>query len=291
MIKRFGFTPILGWSVSRYDKFLSCKRRYYYDYYAKYDKVYQRKQIEKLKKLTSIPLEIGNTVHQVIKVLLDRLLKSEEVVNVARFLDFTKRKTEENCCSKTFAEVYYNEVNGINADELLDKVQDALNNFLKSERYNWLTTKALSNKTDWIIEPPGYGEARLSGMKIYCKVDFLFPVGDAIYIIDWKTGKRDEEKHKKQLLGYVSWASFHLDKDPIKIIPTIAYLKPSYEEVQMKFNEYDIQNFAIQIKEETEEMYSLCSNIEENIPRDKEEFTKTTNIKVCDYCNYRELCR
>lgn len=291
MIKRFGFTPILGWSVSRYDKFLSCKRRYYYDYYAKYDKVYPRKQIEKLKKLTSIPLEIGNTVHQVIKVLLDRLLKSEEVVNVARFSDFTKRQTEENCCSKTFAEVYYNEVSGINADELLDKVQDALSNFLKSERYNWLTTKALSNKTDWIIEPPGYGEARLSGMKIYCKVDFLFPVGDAIYIIDWKTGKRDEEKHKKQLLGYVSWASFHLDKDPVKIVPTIAYLKPSYEEVQMKFNEYDIQDFAIQIKEETEEMYSLCSNIEENIPRDKEEFTKTTNIKVCNYCNYRELCK
>lgn len=291
MIKRFGFTPILGWSLSRYDKFCSCKRRYYYDYYAKYDRDYPGEQIEKLKKLTSIPLEIGNIVHQVITVLLERLLKSEEVVNVTRFLDFTKRKTEEHYRSKTFMEVYYNEVSDINTAELFNKIQNALKNFLNSERYNWLTTKALFNKTNWIIEPPGYGEARLSGMKIYCKVDFLFPVDDIIFIFDWKTGKRNEEKHKKQLLGYTSWASFHLGKDPVKIFPTIAYLRPSYEEVQMKFNEYDVQDFAGQIKEETEEMYSMCSNTEENIPKDKREFTKTTNIKVCNYCNYRELCR
>ena len=37
MLKQFEFTPILGWSASRYDTFKSCQRRYYYTYYAKYD--------------------------------------------------------------------------------------------------------------------------------------------------------------------------------------------------------------------------------------------------------------
>ena len=35
--EKFDYTPILGWSVTRYDKFLTCKRQYYYEYYGKYD--------------------------------------------------------------------------------------------------------------------------------------------------------------------------------------------------------------------------------------------------------------
>lgn len=289
-IRRFEYTPILGWSVSRYGKFLLCKRQYYYDYYAKYDKVFPRQKIEELKRLTSIPLEIGNIVHHIIKGLLERLLKSEKPIDKTRFLDFAKRKTEELCGSKTFMEIYYNEITNINTDELFDRIQNSLNNFLNSNRYNWLTKEAISDKKDWLIEPPGYGETRINEMKVYCKVDFLFPIDNDIYIIDWKTGKR-EEKHKKQLLGYVSWSSYHFEKDPIGIIPIIAYLQPSYEEIEMKFDESDIQDFAIQIKKEREEMYSFCSNVEENIPKDKEEFIKTTNTVVCDYCNYRELCK
>lgn len=290
-IRRFEYTPILGWSVSRYGKFSLCKRQYYYDYYAKYDKVFPRQKIDELKRMTSIPLEIGNIVHHIIKGLLERLLKSEKPIDKTRFLNFAKRKTEELCSSKTFMEIYYNEITNINTDEVFDKIQNSLNNFLNSDRYNWLTKKAISHKENWLIEPSRYGEARMNGMKVYCKVDFLFPLNDDIYIIDWKTGKPDEEKHRKQLLGYVSWSSYHFEKDPTVIIPIIAYLQPSYEEIEMKFTEPDIQSFAIQIKKEREEMYSFCSDVEENVPKDKEEFIKTTSTVVCGYCNYRELCK
>jgi len=290
-IKKFEFTPILGWSVSRYDKFTLCKRYYYYDYYAKYDGVYPREKIEELKRLTSIPLEIGNIVHKVIRKFLERLLKSEEKIDESRFMGFVKGKTDEYCQSKKFMEVYYNEVNDINPDELFAEIQNALDNFLNSSGHDWLIKKAVVNKNNWLIEPPGYGETRLNEMKVYCKVDFLFPVADEIYIIDWKTGKRIEEKHKKQLLGYASWASYHFEIEPTKINSIVAYLRPSYEEIKMKFNEDDIQEFAIQVKKETEEMYSFCHNVEENIPKDKEEFIQTTNINICKYCNYRELCR
>jgi len=288
MIKRFNYIPILGWSVSRYDKFKLCRRQYYYEYYAKYDKAYAK--IKELKKLTSNPLAIGIVVHDIISVLLDRLLKSEEAIDEGRFLGFAKRKIEKYCKENTFFEVYYNENSRVNPDELFDETKKDLMNFLNSNRYKWLRTKAINNKDNWIIEPTGYGEFRLNDMKVYCKVDFLFPIEDETYIIDWKTGKLDNEKHRKQLLGYVSWASYNLNIGSESINPIVAYLKPSYREIKMRFNEYDLQDFILQVREETEKMYSLCSNVEENIPEDKKKFIKTENKRICAYCNYRELC-
>ncbi|MEY3127310.1 MAG: hypothetical protein RL273_1487, partial [Bacteroidota bacterium] len=44
-------------------------------------------------------------------------------------------------------------------------------NLIKSERFDWI--KARSNKSDWIIEPYGYGETRIKELKAYFKVDFL----------------------------------------------------------------------------------------------------------------------
>ena len=56
-IKEFEYTAILGWSSTRYDIFSECKRKYYYQYYAKFDKEYQKHNIDFLKGLTSIPME------------------------------------------------------------------------------------------------------------------------------------------------------------------------------------------------------------------------------------------
>lgn len=242
MVRNFDYTQILGWSLSRYERFLLCKRQYYYEYYGDYDKEYPKEKITFLEGLTSIPLEVGSIVHDVIRVLLERLLKTQKAIDIKRFWDFTNRKTIEICQKKTFSEVYYKEVDRIDTNELFKDIQNTLQRFLESPRFNWLIKKAISSKERWLIEPSGYGEARLNGMKVYCKVDFLFPLNDEIYIIDWKTGKRSIEKHKKQLLGYVSWASYHLKKDPAKIVPIIVYLRPSYDELLMRFNEYDLQD-------------------------------------------------
>lgn len=288
MIKKFKFTPILGWSTSRYEKFKLCKRQYFYEYYGKYDKEYPT--INKLKKLTSIPLSKGAIVHNVIKILLERLLKSEQEIDEGRFLEFSKTLTNRYCEEKTFFEEYYKEVLKVNPDKLYKDIKKYLTNFIKSKRLKWIKTEAIKNKENWVIEPPGYGEFRVLDMKLYCKVDFLFPIDDNYYIIDWKTGKLDNIKHKKQLLGYALWASYNFKINPESIIPIIAYLRPIYKEIKMKFNESDIKDFINEIKEETEEMYSLCKNIEENIPKDKEEFIKKENKKICKYCNYKEVC-
>ena len=53
LLKKFDFTPILGWSVSRYDTFKTCRRRYYYTYYAKFDPEFSADRINRLKQMTN----------------------------------------------------------------------------------------------------------------------------------------------------------------------------------------------------------------------------------------------
>ncbi len=289
-IKRFPYTPVLGWSVSRYDKFKTCKRQYYYDYYGKHDTEFTRKEIYKLKDLTSVPLEIGSIVHDVIRVLLNRLKKTAKAIDRDRFFDYAKRTATNYCQKKKFAEVYYKETETVDAVDVYTSVEGCLKNFLDNERYRWIFTEAVPKIDRWIIEPPGYGEARINNLKVYCKVDFLFPVGDTIYILDWKTGKPHAEKHRNQLLGYAAWASYHFDHDPAMIVPIIAYLQPVYKETVTEFNEFDIEEFSLQIEEQTLEMQNFCEDVEENIPKEKSEFPKTKIKRICDYCNYRELC-
>ena len=289
-IKQFGFTPILGWSASRYDTFSACKRQYFYHYYAKYDRDYPRQRIDTLKRMTTMPLETGNIVHDVMEVLLQRLLKTDEAIHIDRFHDYTRRRTEEYCAKKVFAEAYYGEMIHIDIEDIFNRVQTCLKNFLSGERFDWIMRKAIRTRENWIIEPGGYGETKIDGMKAYCKVDFLFPLENKIFILDWKTGKHKDKRHRKQLLGYASWASFHLSRNPSDIVPIVAYLQPTYHEKNLLFNEFDIQEFTVQVRKETDEMYAYCRNVPENIPRDKAEFMKTENRNICAYCNFRELC-
>ena len=289
-LKRFEFTPILGWSASRYDIFSGCKREYFYEYYGKYDPVHSRQKIDRLKYLTSVPLETGNIVHDVIKAVLQRLRKSEADFDAERFRQFVRSMTEEQCRAKTFLEVYYKEVERIGSEDLLPKIERCVDSFLNSPRYDWIKKAAISTRDQWVIEPPGYGEARIDGLKVYCKVDFLFPAEDRIVIVDWKTGKEDEDKHLKQLTGYAAWAAYHLDRGAADVTPIVAYLQPEYREVEIAPTDADLFAFRERIERETKEMYAFCRDIEENLPLGKSSFPTTMNLGTCRFCNFQELC-
>ena len=289
-IKEFEYTAILGWSSTRYDIFSECKRKYFYQYYAKFDKEYQKHNIDFLKGLTSIPMEIGNISHDVVKEVLERLKKSTAPVDKHKFEAYVKNIAQSRT-KKNFFEVHYKVQEKIDPDQLFRKTYASLNNFLESERFEWIKESAISEMDKWIIEPEGYGESRLDGLKLYCKVDFMFPSGEKIIILDWKTGKKNEKKHSKQLVGYAAWASFHLDRKASDIEPIIVYLHPQYEEISLNITDAELMEYKERILRETKEMYGYCSNFEENIPLDKEEFPMLEDTTICKYCNYKEFCQ
>ena len=294
MLKRFPFSPILGWSVSRFDTFSFCKRKYYYTYYGKFDREFPIAKITQLKNLTTEALSIGSLAHDVIEAILKRLQKSTDVIDETRMKGFVKAQVQKYMLDKVFSEVYYKEKEEIDEAYLIESVFNAVMIFVRSERFEWIRQLPDSSKQQWIIEPDGYGETRIKtdrgDLKAYCKVDFMLPDGKDIYILDWKTGKADEFKHRKQLIGYSLFASFHFENKFDRIIPILAYLKDGYSEVIPQISEMDIENFKSDMIGDIRAMQNMNVDIENNTPVAKNEFTLTESEGKCKYCEFRELC-
>jgi hypothetical protein len=289
-LNKFPFTAILGWSASRYDKFKVCQRQYYYDYYAKnHDFEIEKKELLRLKQLTSVALEIGNIFHDVVKAILERLVKSPINIDRDKLKIWAKKLAVDYCKKKEFFEVYYKQLEEINTEEISNTVLEYLDRLLDSERFKWILDNAVQQSKDWMIEPDGFGETRINGLKAYCKVDFLMPLGDKIYIFDWKTGKEDELKQRKQLAGYTSFACSHYEKTADDVICIIYFLKENKEKI-VTFTPDEILSFSESILTETQEMYQFTNDINKNIPKSKESFEKTIQTRICDFCNYKGIC-
>lgn len=286
----FPYTAILGWSISRYEVFDKCKRHYFYQYYSKHVPGVPHYKMALLRDLTSVPLEIGNVVHDVIEAFLKRLQKSDTDIDEQRFFRYARRLTDDYFSKKTFIETYYGQAASIDMEKAYAKIDACLKNFIGSPCYAWIFMKALRSKDDWMIEPAGFGETRLEGLKAYCKMDFLMPVDGDVYILDWKTGAKDAAKHAAQLKGYAAAASNNFGIPWDRIFPKIVYLHPLYDELEFQLDRDGYGAFIATIKEQTRRMYACCGNIEENIPNLIDAFPLSPSPATCRQCRYQELC-
>ena len=286
----YPYTPILGWSISRYEVFEKCKRQYFYTYYSKYVPETPRYKMAQLRDLTSVPLEIGNVVHDVLEAFLKRLQKSDSDIDEQRFFTFARQKTAEYFSRKTFIETYYGQITAIDMQKAHAKIEACLRNFIGSPAYSSIFMKAIVNKENWMIEPGGYGKTRLDGMKAYCKMDFLIPVDEDIYILDWKTGARDEAKHGAQLKGYAAAASHNFGIQWERIFPKIVYLYPVYDELELRLDSNGYEALMQTIRSQTAKMTERCSNVEENVPLPIDAFPLEPSPSACRQCRYQGLC-
>lgn len=286
---RYPYTPQLGWSTTRSETFHSCRRRYFFQYYAKYDPEIPLERIQLLRGLSNIPMTIGSAVHEVLAVLLRRLLRSGEPIDTERFWRHVDRTIRELLTFTSLMEVHYGERAVPEPGELLEPVRACLESVLASERYSWLRDH-LPADPPYLIEPPGYGEARLQGLKIYAKVDVLIQVGGETLILDWKTGRQDPAKHGRQLLGYAAWAEHNLQIRAEQIRCLVAYLLPEYVEIEKQPSRAELVALASEVAAEIEEMQAFCQSPELNIPLAKEAFPLTEDSRTCRHCQFRELC-
>jgi len=289
--KKYPFTKKLGWSISRYEIFQTCPRKYYYTYYPRFVSDVSPAMVKQLKALTTVPLEIGNTFHDLIEAFLRRLQKNDSQIDEARFYEYGKKLALSYIESKTFLEVYYKKTNSVDTEFVFQRVETLIRNFLQSPVFQWICMKAITHKDDWVIEPEGYGETRLGGdLKAYCKMDFLFPLEDETVILDWKTGKRDEYKHRSQLIGYAYAAAENFGLNKQRIFPKIVYLYPEFSEFEIQIQPDDYEQFIENARRQTEQMQSMCIDPENNIPREIEAFVKMPSAAACKNCNFQQLC-
>jgi hypothetical protein len=294
-IRKFEYTDVLGWSYTRFSNFNSCKRKYYYEYYRKWD-TSNIVLINTLRNLTTVPLEIGNISHKLIYKILRRLQLKSEKIDHPTFFDYAYKEAFRIFEQKEFEDVYYKLRENVDFEnEIYPLVRKSLENFLNSDRFQWILEEALIYKENWYLpseedEEKDFGECRINNMKAYCKVDFMFPIEEELHILDWKTGKKDYKKHYIQMNGYVGWANFHFKTNLELIKPNIAYLLPNYSEESVDIKEFDLDVFIARIRRETDEMYEYCEIPETNTPIEKERFPMISNLSVCRHCKYRQLC-
>ncbi|MDR0304111.1 MAG: PD-(D/E)XK nuclease family protein [Chitinispirillales bacterium] len=292
----YPFTKMLGWSNSRYDLFCQCKRKYLYFYYPASFANLEAK-VKELKKLTTIPLEIGNLYHDMMEVFLERLQKSDSPINEEKLFGFVDDLCEKKLSQKVFFENYYKTCT-VDFGKINEKVKFCMKNFLISPILNFLNSIEMPQRQSFLIEAGSkmngkkyFGETRINGLKAFCKMDFIFIRDEKVYIIDWKTGKKDENKHTKQLLAYALAAKgLNSEIKSGEIFPKSVYVSETYGELALEATDEKLADFAESVRNETEEMQSFCLNVEENIPLPVESFEKTPNESVCKMCEFRELC-
>ena len=288
-MKKFPFTSILGWSSSRYDVFSTCKRKYYYRYYAKHDTDFSLGQISRLKQLTTVPLTVGSITHDVIETLLKRLQKSDADIDTSRLKGHIAKMVEDTIQKSEFFEIYYQKQEELDKESMVEAIYKCLQLFIESDRYAWINQQPMEQRHKWVIEPPGFGETRINDLKAYCKVDCMIPTDEGVFIFDWKTGKNDVAKHRKQLIGYSLYAhnNFgHAEKD---IRAFLVYLKDEFDEAELELQEGEVNQFYDTLADDTTEMQSYCTDVDKNTPKGKDEF-EMIDSGLCAYCEFKELC-
>jgi len=281
---------ILGWSASRYDCFSLCRRQYFYQYYGlKFTDFLTREKVAVLKKLVSGPLFVGQVAHDLIAKVLRRLQSNPEEIEKAKFFAYCDKIIEQSFKENSFLEEYYGQKH-IKLEELKSDIHKVLEDFFATRWFSWIRESALENRKSWLVEPGDFGLCCVGGLKAYCKVDFAFPLGETIYVLDWKTGKSDEIKHRKQLLGYVHYVMEHYKVPAQAVKAGLAYVGRENRELETEFDSSEVEEFKTQLSRETDEMYRYCLDVQENVPLGIEHFTPCNKPNVCRQCNYQEVC-
>ncbi len=288
-LKTYDYSSILGWSFSRYSLFNTCKRKYFYNYYPRKDKDFDFKTISLFKELKSIPLAIGDLSHTIIGKILTRIEDDQTEINIPVLEKRISSQVQYFLDNNNFLETRLDSNVEINFRQLQPKILEVVHNFLNSERFDWLKKAARVSDDSWLVESTGYGETRIDELKAYIKIDFLFKKEGDWFVFDWKSGK-EKAAHKFQLIGYAAWVNKSLGFDLKAIKPIISYLHPEYKEITIPISKDDIDSFSLTLKEQTVEMQSFCSDIENNIPLEKSNFPLLDVRAVCSHCNFQELC-
>lgn len=280
-----------SWSVSRHDCFATCRRRYFYSYYAAPDDA----EIQRLKRLSALPLWAGSVVHETIEKVLksyDRLptdVEQEALVRSAVHSQMLGEWRESEAGSlrfRLFEHEYQVPVDPEDKKIAVGTVMRSLRNFFKSEtlrqafaagRERWLTVEDLVS-------------FKVGETAVYLRMDLAYRADDGrVVIVDWKTGRGEGRFNEVQLAGYALCAVEHgWVQEPEQILTELAYLAiPRY--VRRSVDRAKLAHARSFIAKSARNMKALLLDPASNLAR-LEDFPMIDRPRVCRRCNYRRLC-
>jgi hypothetical protein len=280
-----------SWSVSRHDSFESCRRRYFYSYYA----AEGDPEIKRLKKLSALPLWAGSLVHEEIETFLkghDTLpseLEQQAIVHAAvhgQMLADWKDSEAGSLRFRLFEHEYQVPVEAEDKKLAVGIVMRSLRNFFKSPtladafstgRKNWLSVEDLASFD-------------VGGTEVLLRMDLAYRRSDGrVVIVDWKTGRGEGRFSEVQLAGYALYAARQgWVASPEEIETELAYLAiPRY--VRRAIDTQKLERARAFIEESAARMKTLLLDPVLNLAR-LEDFPMIDRPQRCRRCNFRRLC-
>ena len=272
--------------------FRSCLRAYYFGYYGKrFLSGDDAKLWRRLNDLSLVAFVKGKCVHGAVEEIIgglqqDRLLEVDRAVGRAR--DAFRLSLE----STPLVEDYYG--GGVGEEALAGHLEDvgvSVRSFYDSRWPGLLLDTPLWERRGWIVEPPGFGEFRLDGMKAYAIPDLMFQhKREGWYIVDWKTGKARREENLRQVETYIMFANDIYNIPTQDITGVVEYLMlPDEEPAIVHGSEVDAMGLREKVHRELSEMESMLVDVEGNKPKDISCFEKNVG-EGCGWCKWREIC-
>ena len=279
------------WSVSRHDSFHTCRRRYFYAYYASQEDP----EIQRLKRLSALPLWAGSVVHETIEQVLktrETIPSPEEqeaIVRAAVHGQMLGEWRESEAGSprfRLFEHEYGTTVEPEDKKIAVGTVMRSLRHFFRSEtlrlayaagRERWLSVEDLVS-------------FHVDDVEVFLRMDLAYRTPEGrVVIVDWKTGRAEGRLNDLQLAGYAlsaverGWVS-----SPEEIETELAYLvHPRYRRRVVDARRLEAARAFI--RKSAGDMKALLLDPLANLAR-LEDFPMIDRPRICRRCNFRRLC-
>ena len=280
-----------SWSASRHDTFATCRRRYYYSYYASLED----DEVRRLKKLSALPMWAGSVVHDTIESFLrtnDALPSPEEqeafirsVVHSGMLTDWRESEAGERSF-RLFEHEYEVPVETEDKRLAVNIVMRSLKHFFRSETLR----RALDLGRGCWLALEDLVSFHVGDVEVFLRMDLAYRDRDGrVVIVDWKTGRGEGRFNEIQVAGYALYAT---EKgwvgDPEEISTELNYLvipKAVRRSVTTKM----VAHARSFVERSAGDMKALLLDPVQNLAR-MEDFPMIDRPQVCRRCNFRRLC-
>ncbi|MGG7325216.1 PD-(D/E)XK nuclease family protein [Clostridium baratii] len=303
--------PEKSWSISRIKTIKSCLREYYYTYYGSHrgwdpEASYEQKYSWRLKKLTNIWLAFGDVIHKAIKNIIDfKKNNIDKEIDVDALKEFVRTnlniivkqssrkdsilRWNEYPKGNMLLEYYYDgKLEREDILEIKERIEQCVENIFESKTFFDI------NKGEYLdileVDEGNFDYFFHEGVKVFALIDLLYLDNDRnIVIVDWKTGKQNEED-REQLLVYLLYVMKKYNVPVEKVKGRVEYLLQG-EHVEYSFTNDDVEHIKNRISLEINVINALLVDENNNIPKDKDTFIMCDEDFKCNKCKYRRLCK
>ena len=288
------------WSFSRRQTFESCRRRYWFRYYAFWggwsrDAPELSRKAYFFSKMATVRMLLGSAVHETINNLLRALQSGREPTNPfdqvrSRMNDAWRASKEERWRSvgpkqapPLFEHYYGIAVPVEETTRLREQAQRCVRGFLESDVYRSIVRAgAASFRSIDTLEV-----AELGGVACFVAPDFAFDDGGTTWLLDWKTGA-ERDDHELQLLAYAEFARQKWRLDPAKMRATDLMLDDG-RTLEVKIDAARLAGAAETIRASAQAMRAVLADPAQNVAS-RATLAPTTDVRECRRCFFREIC-